>query len=48
VAVYRDISLTAGADQGSPQLDLLRIVDVIKIDAVVVPDKQMVAAEGQI
>ena len=48
MAVDRNIALAAGAKQRRPQLDLLRIVDVVKIDAVIIPDKQMVAAEGQI
>ena len=48
MAVHRDVALAAGADQGSPQLDLRRVVDVVEIDAVVVADEKMVAAEGQI
>ena len=42
MAVHRYVSLTAGADQRSPQLDLRRVVDVVEIDAVVVADKKMV------
>ena len=48
MAIDRDIALSARADHGSPQLDLARVVDVVEIDAVVVADKQVVAAEGQI
>src|ERR1700686_4039930 len=48
MAIHRDVSLTARADQGSPQLDLRRVVDVVKIDPVIVTYKNMVATEGQI
>jgi hypothetical protein len=46
VAVYRNIALPTGTHQGSGQLDFLRVIDVVKIDAVVVADKDMVATEG--
>src|SRR6202044_1744874 len=44
MTIHRDIALTAGADEGGPQRGLPRVVDVIKIDAVVVSYKEMVAA----
>jgi hypothetical protein len=48
MAVNRNVSLAARADQGSSQLNLLWVVNIVKRNAVVVPDKKMVAAEGQI
>src|ERR1700741_3676534 len=48
MAIDRDVSLSARADQGSAQFYLRRVVDVVKINTVVVANKNMVAAESQI
>lgn len=48
VAIDGDVALSAGADERSAELDLGRVIDIVKVDAVVVAHKQMVAVEGEI
>jgi hypothetical protein len=48
MAVHRDISLASRADDRGDELDLGRVGDVIKIDAIIVSDEESGAVEGEI
>ncbi len=48
MAVYRHVALAARTKQRRPELDLRRAVDVVEVDAVVIPDKEVIAAESHI
>ena len=48
VAVHRHVALAAGADDRRQQLRLLRVLDVVGVEAVEVADEEMVAAERQV
>ena len=45
---HENVALSAGTQQRSLQLNLVGVVDVVKVDAVIVADIQMIATESQI
>ena len=48
VAVDGDVALAAGAHDGGGELRLLGVGDVVEVEAVVVADEDVVAAEGEV
>jgi len=48
MAVDGDVALSTGTDERSAELDGLRIIDVVEVDAVVVANEEVIVAEGEI